>query len=101
MNVNKYNNTLSLKKGIYIQDNNDGYWHASRDQATAYNNFPIYKYTGMGSSYWYANSKAIEKVKGIVNIYNMIFDGTNLWLKTSDGVTRHMIKISDAPKPPY
>jgi hypothetical protein len=93
-------NNISLKQGIYIEDNNKGYWYASRDQAAAYNNFPIWKYSGMGSSYWYANTKAIENVKGLISTFYMAYNGTYLWLKTSDSVIRHIIKIDCPPLPP-
>ncbi len=94
-----YNNYF-IKQGIYIENNNQGYWSATKEQATAYNNFPIYKYTGMGSTYWMGNSKAIETVKGIKNTFYMIFNGDDLWLKTSDGILRHIIKINSPPLPP-
>ena len=89
-----------IKPGIYIQNNNGEYWKATKEQATAFNNFPIWKYSGMGNSYWIAHNKAIENVKGIENIYYMIFDCNNFWLKTSDGILRHIIKIDKPHLPP-
>ncbi len=90
----------TLKPGIYIQNNSGGYWYATSEQATAFKNFPRYAYSGMGSTYWMGNSKAEEKVKGKHHTYDMVYDSSNLWLRTRDGKMRHIMEIVSPPKPP-
>ena len=89
-----------LKPGIYIQNNSGEYWYATSEQTVAFKNFPRWKYEGQGSTYWMGFSKAKEKVKGKRYTYDMVFDGTNFWLKTRDGKMRHIMEIMPPPKLP-
>jgi hypothetical protein len=88
------------KPGIYIQNDSGGYWCATIEQASAFKNFPRYAYSGMGSSYWIGNTKAKENVRGKHHTYDMVYDSTNFWLRTSDGKMRHIMEIKPPPKPP-
>nr|QFG74682.1 MAG: hypothetical protein [Megaviridae environmental sample] len=93
---------FSLEPGIYIENNSNGYWEATKEQSEAFKNFPIWSYTGMGSTSWMGgNKKFNENVKGIKNTYNMIISNNlNIWLKTSDGIYRHIFEIKKPLKPP-
>ena len=93
---------ISIKPGTYIENNNDGYWYATADQAKAYKNFPRHKYSGQGSSYWIGSSLAKEKVQGKHDwTFEMLYDGSTFWLKTSDGKFRQIMEITKPKKIPF
>ena len=88
----------TIKPDIYIANDSGEYWIASPNQKKAFRKFPIDKYTGMGSSYWYTNSYAEEKILGINYYYKMILNADfNIFLKTSDGVYRHIFELKKPP----
>ena len=88
----------SINQGIYIANNSGGYWEATPEQKMAYKNFPFDSYSGMGSTHWMGNDEAKEKVKGIENHYNMVLKyNSTLFLKTSDGIYRHIFEIKRPP----
>lgn len=91
-----------INTGVYISNNNSGYWKASDEQTTAINNFPSWKYNGMGSSHFLSSAHAEEVVKGIRNKYTIIIDTNgNMWIKTSDGEFRQVLIIEKPIKPPF
>lgn len=89
-----------MNTGTFISNDNSGYWKASDEQTAAINNFPLYKYTGMGSTYFLSSTYAKEVVKGIKNKYTIIIDNNgNMWIKTSDGEFRQVLIVEKPIKP--
>ena len=90
--------------GFYIANNSNSYWKASAEQVAAINNFYqnyFFRFTGMGSSYWIGNNKAIiNDVKGLKNKYTFVLTASDLFIKTSDSQLRHVLEIEKPPKPP-
>jgi hypothetical protein len=90
--------------GLYVENNNNSYWKASLEQVAAIHNLNknyMYRYTGMGSSYWINHDKAIiNNVKGLKNKYTFVITANSgIFIKTSDGKLRHVFEVEKPPKP--